>query len=100
MRTLFCTNMVKLNMSPRLNLTSKERKENLQKNGEFEDVCTFLTKQAHLGTFTVAALFWTRLSFLTKVANFKQYDICAECFDANFKQQDSSLRWFGQVLAF
>ena len=28
--------------------------ENLQKIGEFEDVCTFLTKTAHLGKFTVA----------------------------------------------
>ena len=44
-------------------------------------------------------VFWTCFTFLTKVANLKQNDFCAKCFDANFRQQDSSARFFGQVLA-
>ena len=47
--------MVNLKMSPRF-WPNKPIEENLHKKGEFEDVCTFLTKQAHLGKFTVARL--------------------------------------------
>ena len=38
-------------------------------------------------------------SVLTKVANLERNDICAECFDAKFEQQDKCARGFGQVLA-
>ena len=36
-------------------------------------------------------------SFLTKVANFKQNDSCAEYYDPNFEQQDSCARCFSQA---
>ena len=45
-------------------------------------------------------VFWTSFRFLTKVINFKQNVSCAECLDPNFKQHDSSRRYFGQVLGF
>ena len=32
------------------------------------------------------SVFWTSFSFLTKVANFKKNDSCADFFDANFEQ--------------
>ena len=40
------------------------------------------------------------LDKLTKVANWKEIDSCAECFDAKFEQQDSCARLFAQGLAF
>ena len=45
------------------------------------------------------ALFLTILSFLTKVANFKENDSCPVCFDANFAQNESCARSFSQALA-
>ena len=45
-------------------------------------------------------MFWTSFSFLSKVANFKQNVNCAECFDANFQQQDSSAGYFEHGLDF
>ena len=45
-------------------------------------------------------MFLPRFSFLTKVANFKQNESCAQCFDANFNQLDSCARCFAQGLAF
>ena len=41
-----------------------------------------------------------RFSFLSKVANFKQNESCAQCYDANFNQLDSCIRCFAQGLAF
>ena len=45
-------------------------------------------------------MFSTSYRFLTIVANFKQNDSCAECFDATFNQLDSCARCFRQALAF
>ena len=45
-------------------------------------------------------MFWTSFSFLTKDANFRHIDSCAEPFDANFEHQDSSAQCFAQGLAF
>ena len=42
----------------------------------------FLLEFKETGQFRT--VFWTSLSFLTKVANFKQNVSCAEGFDANF----------------
>ena len=39
-----------------------------------------------------------KFSFLSKVFNLKKNDSCADCFDANFKQQDSFARCSGQVI--
>ena len=44
--------------------------------------------------------FFTGFGFLTIRVNLKQNDSSAECFDANFEQQDSCALCFGQVLAF
>ena len=51
-------------------------------------------------TWKVRTVFWTGFIFLTKVANLERNDSCAECFDANFEEQNSFARGFGQVLAF
>ena len=45
-------------------------------------------------------MFWTIFTFLKEVTNFKQNDSFAECFEANFKQQDSGAQFLAQVLAF
>ena len=50
-------------------------------------------------TGQLRTVFWRRFSFLTKVATLKKNDSFAECFDGNFKQQDSCARCLGQVLA-
>ena len=50
-------------------------------------------------TGKLRTVFWTSLSFSTKVANFKQNERCAVCFDANFGQQDFCAQSLGQVLA-
>ena len=44
-------------------------------------------------------MFLKSLSFLTKDANSKQNDTCAECFDANFEPKESCARSFSQALA-
>ena len=49
-------------------------------------------------TALLRTVFWTSFSFLTIVANVYKNDSCAECFEANFEQQDSCARSFGQVL--
>ena len=50
-------------------------------------------------TRQLRTVFWTSFRFLTKVAHLERNDICAECFDAIFEQQNSCARGFGQVLA-
>ena len=45
-------------------------------------------------------VFWTSYRLLTKDTKFKQIDSKADCFKANFKQQDSCARSFVQGLAF
>ena len=49
-------------------------------------------------TGQLRTVFWTSFSLLTKDANFKQIDRCAQSFDANCGQQDSCARSFGQVV--
>ena len=51
-------------------------------------------------TTLLRTVFWTKFSFLAKVAIFKENIICEECLDQNSKQHDSWARSFGQVLAF
>ena len=70
MRTLFCTNMVTLKMSARF-WPSKKIEENLNKRGEFEDVCTFLTKHAHLTKFTVAQAVFNNFKLFNKSRQFQ-----------------------------
>ena len=60
----------------------------------------FLTNVPIEVNLQLRALFLTILSFLTKVANFKENDSCPVCFDAIFEQQASCTRCFAQVLAF
>ena len=43
---------------------------------------------------------YTIFSFLTQGTNFKESNAYAECFDANFKQEDSCARCLAKVLAF
>ena len=43
-------------------------------------------------------VFFTRFSFFRKVANFKNKDSFAECFDANFEHQDSCGGCFAPAL--
>ena len=50
-------------------------------------------------TGKLVSAFFTCFGFLTIRVNLKQNDSCAECFDANFEQQDNFGRCFGQVLA-
>ena len=45
-------------------------------------------------------MFWTSFSLLSKDAKLKQIECCAQCFDANFKQQGSCAQSFAQGLAF
>ena len=99
MRTLFWSNMVNLNMS-----------SHFWPNKPIEEIYIIeasLKMSAHFWSnvpievnLLLRALFLTILSFLTKVANFKENDSCPVCFDAIFKQQDSCTRCFAQVLAF
>ena len=99
MRTLFWSNMVNLNMS-----------SHFWPNKPIEEIYIIeasLKMSAHFWSnvpievnLQWCALFLTILSFLTKVANFKENDSCPVCFDAIFEQQDSSTRCFAQVLAF
>ena len=49
-------------------------------------------------TGQLSTVFCTRFSFFRKVADFKNNDSFAECFDANLKRRDSCARCFGQVL--
>ena len=60
--------------------------------------------QCDLGHFRATGKFWTAFltgfGFLRIRANLKQNDSSAECFDANFEQQDNCTRCFAQVLAF
>ena len=62
-------------------------------------LATFVEKSN--GQFQATALlrtvFSTNVSFLTKVTDYKPNVSCAECLDPNFKQQDSSARYSGQV---
>ena len=46
------------------------------------------------------ALFYTIFSFLTPGTNFKKSNAYAECFDTNFKEEDSCARCLAEVLAF
>ena len=99
MRTLFWSNMVNLNMS-----------SHFWPNKPIEEIYIIeasLKMSAHFWSnvrievnLLLRALFLTILSFLTKVANFKENDSCPVCFDAIFEQQDSCTRCFAQVLAF
>ena len=99
MRTLFWSNMVNLNMS-----------SHFWPNKPIEEIYIIeasLKMSAHFWSnvpievnLLLGALFLTILSFLTKVANFKENDSCPVCFDAIFEQQDSCTRCFAQVLAF
>ena len=99
MRTLFWSNMVNLNMS-----------SHFWPNKPIEEIYIIeasLKMSAHFWSnvpievnLQLRALFLTILSFLTKVANFKENDSCPVCFDAIFEQQDSCTRCFAQVLAF
>ena len=99
MRTLFWSNMVNLNMS-----------SHFWPNKPIEEIYIIeasLKMSAHFWSnvpievnLQLRALFLTILSFLTKVANFKETDSCPVCFDAIFEQQDSCTRCFAQVLAF
>ena len=45
-------------------------------------------------------VFFTAFSFLQKVADLKNNDRCAECFDANFEHLNSCAWCFAQRLAF
>ena len=99
MRTLFWSNMVNLNMS-----------SHFWPNKPIEEIYIIeasLKMSAHFWSnvpievnLQLRALFLTILSFLTKVANFKENDSCPVCFDAIFEQQASCTRCFAQVLAF
>ena len=59
-----------------------------------------LTKQAHLGKFTVARVVLNKFHLFNKSRNFRENDCCGECFDANFMQQNSCARCFTKDLAF
>ena len=59
----------------------------------------FWSNMPILVNLLLRALFLTILSFLTSVANFKQNDSCAECFDANFEQKERCSWSFSQTLA-
>ena len=99
MRTLFWSNMVNLKMS-----------SHFWPNKPIEEIYIIeasLKMSAHFWSnvpievnLQLRALFLTILSFLTKVANFKENDSCPVCFDTIFEQQDSCTRCFAQVLAF
>ena len=99
MRTLFWSNMVNFKMS-----------SHFWPNKPIEEIYIIeasLKMSAHFWSnvpievnLLLRALFLTILSFLTKVANFKENDSCPVCFDAIFEQQDSCTRCFAQVLAF
>ena len=52
LHTLFYTNLANLKMSPRF-WPNKPIWETLNKNGKYQDVCTFLSSQAYLVKFTV-----------------------------------------------
>ena len=45
-------------------------------------------------------MFWTSLPLLSKDAKLNQIECCAQCFDENFKEQDSCAQSFAQGLAF
>ena len=45
-------------------------------------------------------MFWTSYRLLTKDAKFKKIDSDADCFKANFEQQDSCAECFEQCSAF
>ena len=70
MRTLFCTNMVNLKMSPRFS-PDKLMEENLHNRGEFEGVCTFLIKHSHLSKFTIARTLFNNFKLFNKSRQFQ-----------------------------
>ena len=45
--------------------------ENLHNRGEFEDVCTFLIKHAHLSKFTVARTLFNNFKLFNKRRQFQ-----------------------------
>ena len=79
---------------------SKKIEENLNKRGEFEDVCTFLTKHAHLTKFTVVQAVFNNFKLFNKSRQFQAKRHLRRVFCANFEQQDSCARCFALVLAF
>ena len=70
MRRLFWSNMVNLKMSSNF-WPNKPIKENLHNRGEFEDVCTFLIKHAHLSKFTVARTLFNNFKLFNKRRQFQ-----------------------------
>ena len=70
MRTLFWSNMVNLKMSSNF-WPNKPIEENLHNRGEFEDVCTFLIKHAHLSKFTVARTLFNNFKLFNRRRQFQ-----------------------------
>ena len=99
MRTLFWSNMVNLNMSSHF-WPNKPIEEIYIIEASLKMSAHFWSNVPIQVNLLLRALFLTILSFLTKVANFKENDSCPVCFDAIFEQQDSCTRCFAQVLAF
>ena len=57
-------------MSPRFR-PDQLMEENLHNRGEFEDVCTFLIKHAHLSKFTVARTLFNNFKLFNKRRQFQ-----------------------------
>ena len=57
-------------MSPRFR-PDQLMEENLHNRGEFEDVCTFLIKHAHLSKFTVARTLFNNFKLFNKRRKFQ-----------------------------
>ena len=51
---------------------NKKLEENLNKSGEFEDVCTFLIKPAHLSKFKVARTLFNNFKLFNKRRQFQE----------------------------
>ena len=109
--------MVNLRMSWRF-WPKKPMEKNLHNRGEFEDVCTFLIKHAHLSKFTVARTLFNNFKLFNKRRQFQAKRQLRRVFwrqfrakrelqlefltnfsfltiRANLKQNDSCAVWFG-----